>query len=255
MYTPRRRRRATAVLLVLALLVVPVGGAAGTAADETTTDEPTVEVALVPANATAAPAVAPGENRTVEVRVSGASEGVGSFGLDVRSGNVSVLTVVDGSVVVDAGLRRVRVSEDGSSASVSAAAVDVSASDANGSVTVARLRVRGGDPGTAELSLRGAQVGYADGSDDYAVATRNATVGVGDAAAGPTVVPGSPARDLDGDGTFEDVDGDGRLGVGDVVVLFANLDAPAVAERPAAFDFGGDGRVGVGDVVRLFRLL
>jgi hypothetical protein len=267
MYTQRRRRRATTVLLAVAVAVALVGGAvgavAGTAANRTpengpttdaTADGPTVEVALVPANVTTTTTVAPGGNVTVEVRVRGASEGVGSVGFDVLSGNASRLAMVDATSAVDAGLASVNVTP--AAARVSLAAVDAPGAGANETVTVARVTVRGVSPGTVGLSLRGAQVGYADGTDDYDVTTTNATVRVeGATGTGPAVVPGSPARDLDGDGAYEDVDGDGRLGVGDVVVLFANLDAPAVRTNPAAFDFSEDGRVGVGDVVRLFRLL
>jgi hypothetical protein len=67
------------------------------------------------------------------------------------------------------------------------------------------------------------------------------------------LVAESSPGDLDCDGRFADVNGDGRLGVGDVVALFARLDDDAVRTRPERFDFTGDGRVGVGDVVALFE--
>jgi hypothetical protein len=38
-----------------------------------------------------------------------------------------------------------------------------------------------------------------------------------------------------------------------VVVLFANLDDPAVRADPGAFDFDGDGDVSYADVVAFFR--
>jgi subtilisin family serine protease len=68
----------------------------------------------------------------------------------------------------------------------------------------------------------------------------------------PVVAGGRPATSVDADPALEDVDGDGRAGVGDVVVLFSHLDDPVVRSNVAAFDFNGDGRVGVGDVVALF---
>jgi DNA-binding transcriptional ArsR family regulator len=79
---------------------------------------------------------------------------------------------------------------------------------------------------------------------------------VGDAAAvtvvDAPVVAGAAARDLDGDGRYEDVNGDGRATVADVQALFANWDTPPVQNDPAAFDFNADGRVSMADVQRLF---
>mgnify|MGYP000743051348 CR=1 FL=1 len=59
--------------------------------------------------------------------------------------------------------------------------------------------------------------------------------------------------DLDGDGRFEDGDGDGEVTTDDVRALFQNLDSDTVQNNPDAFDFDGDGDVTVGDVVALFR--
>jgi hypothetical protein len=81
--------------------------------------------------------------------------------------------------------------------------------------------------------------GAADGND----------TDTGDA---PVVVAGRPAADPDGDGRFEDVNGNGAVTLSDVTTLFANRDRPAVTGNASAFDFGDDGGVGVGDVVALF---
>jgi hypothetical protein len=58
--------------------------------------------------------------------------------------------------------------------------------------------------------------------------------------------------DPDGDGVYEDVNGDGEVNVGDVQALFANDDGPVVQNNTAAFDVNGDGEVNVGDVQALF---
>lgn len=67
---------------------------------------------------------------------------------------------------------------------------------------------------------------------------------------GPVVVDG-PATDPDADGTYEDVNGDGRFTILDVVGFLNNFDRPAVQSNAAAFDFTGDGRVTILDVVGL----
>lgn len=66
---------------------------------------------------------------------------------------------------------------------------------------------------------------------------------------------GNVATDPDGDGLFEDVNGDGEFSVVDVQALFANLDSAAVQDNPELFDFNGDGRVDVTDVQALFASL
>jgi hypothetical protein len=72
-------------------------------------------------------------------------------------------------------------------------------------------------------------------------------------AASVAPLPGqaSAPRDLNGDGRYEDVDGNGRRDVGDAVVLFLHLDEIRAAGRAAAFDFDRDGRAGLGDALRL----
>jgi PKD repeat protein len=70
----------------------------------------------------------------------------------------------------------------------------------------------------------------------------------------PVVGDASPT-DPDGDGLYEDVNGDGRRGLGDVHALFAGRNSRAIREDPEAFDFTGDWRFGIGDVVALFEEL
>jgi PKD repeat protein len=72
-------------------------------------------------------------------------------------------------------------------------------------------------------------------------------------------VPGSggsaPPNDLDADGLYEDVDGDGRATFADAIAL-AFVDASALTpEQTAALDFDGDGDVDFADAIDLaFRV-
>lgn len=79
--------------------------------------------------------------------------------------------------------------------------------------------------------------------------------GSGGAPAPDVTGDGNPARDLDGDGRFEDVNGDGDFTAVDVQALFANLDSDAVQNNVERFDFNGDGDVDVTDVQALFARL
>lgn len=65
----------------------------------------------------------------------------------------------------------------------------------------------------------------------------------------------SDPTDPDGDGRYEDINGDGEFDAVDVQALFTTHDEPAVRNEPAAFDFNEDGTTGIVDVQRLFAAL
>jgi hypothetical protein len=64
---------------------------------------------------------------------------------------------------------------------------------------------------------------------------------------------GSPAKDLNGDSLYEDVDGDGSIDIFDVQTLFNELEAPGVQNHAWAFDFNGDSLATIFDVQGLFN--
>jgi subtilisin family serine protease len=74
--------------------------------------------------------------------------------------------------------------------------------------------------------------------------------------AAPTVVPGNasaPVTDPDGDGRYEDVNGDGRFTIIDVAVLLNVFNDAAVRSNVRLFDFSGDGRITIIDVATLLK--
>ncbi|MEN6517744.1 MAG: carbohydrate-binding protein [Methanospirillum sp.] len=82
----------------------------------------------------------------------------------------------------------------------------------------------------------------------------------------PTTVPTTAAvaaipggagvpTDPDTDGLYEDVNGNGRGDLADVVLLFNQLTWIGANEPPAAFDFNANGRIDFDDVVSLFTAL
>jgi PKD repeat protein len=79
----------------------------------------------------------------------------------------------------------------------------------------------------------------------------------------PTPTPGvapvppstSPPRDLNGDGLYEDVNGNGRPDFADVTLLYSAISWCAANEPISAFDFNGNGRIDFSDVVTLYGRL
>ncbi|WP_337652186.1 hypothetical protein [Halomontanus rarus] len=88
----------------------------------------------------------------------------------------------------------------------------------------------------------------------------NAAQGTVDGSSGdedPPVIGDSDGRprDPNGDGYYEDVNGNGRADPNDVVTLFEHVDDAAVRDNAEYFDFNGSGSVSVDDVVTLFQSL
>ena len=63
------------------------------------------------------------------------------------------------------------------------------------------------------------------------------------------------SKDLDSDGLFEDVDGNGKFNFGDVVALFQNFESWHKAGYDELYDFNRDGTLNFGDVIALFHFL
>jgi len=96
----------------------------------------------------------------------------------------------------------------------------------------------------------------ADGAGDAGADGTSDGGDTDDPAPGPPALAGrsSAPTDPDGDGRYEDVNGDGDVTPGDATVLFDAVFAgdPAVTEHAAAFDFSGDGSLAPGDATVLF---
>ncbi|MEN6342628.1 MAG: dockerin type I domain-containing protein [Methanospirillum sp.] len=71
------------------------------------------------------------------------------------------------------------------------------------------------------------------------------------------IVPGASGlpRDLNNDGKYEDINGNGRKDFADVVLYFNQMSWIPANEPIAAFDFNGNGRIDFADVVWLFNHL
>lgn len=61
-----------------------------------------------------------------------------------------------------------------------------------------------------------------------------------------------PPTDVDGDGHYMDITGDGNVTVSDVQAMFDNREDPTVQTNVDQFDFNADGEVDIVDVQRLF---
>ena len=70
-----------------------------------------------------------------------------------------------------------------------------------------------------------------------------------------TTLPGGSLtpRDLNGDGLYEDINGNGRKDFADVTLYFKNMEWIAANEPVSSFDFSGNNRIDFTDVTKLFQ--
>jgi PKD repeat protein len=79
--------------------------------------------------------------------------------------------------------------------------------------------------------------------------------GTTSAASTPIALPGITARPADpnGDGLYEDLNGDGKISFSDVSLYFNNLQWIQNNEPVSLFDFSRDGAIDFGDIILLYQ--
>ncbi|EMA68626.1 glycoside hydrolase family protein [Halorubrum aidingense JCM 13560] len=182
---------------------------------------------------------------TFDVVVEDADGGVGAYSLALSVEDGETATIEDVSVD-DGALSDVQISADGSSATADVALLDT---EQNGSVTVATVTVAGSADGETAVDLDVSSLGTESGDAYNVTAANGATLTVSELVVGGA---DQPAQDLDGDGVYEDVNGDGEVDELDVQLLFAERNSAVVQDSPDAFDFNGDGEFDILDIQALF---
>jgi len=218
------------------------------AADEPPAQTPSTAVALEPAT----PEATVNDKVTYDVVVQTADGGVGAFNATVSiaadaDGTISDVSVHDSAndTTSDAS-----VSGDGSSASLNAAMVDTADT---GSVTIGSVTVTADDPGMTTLDVSVSALGTETGQSYQVTGTTGASLTV--ITLGPIGDFTSAPTDPDGDGVYEDINGDGTFDIVDVQALFANVDDPTIQDNPESFDVNDDGTVDVVDAQALYSEL
>jgi PKD repeat protein len=118
-------------------------------------------------------------------------------------------------------------------------------------VVLATLTVSGKDVGLANLSI---SVHRMDDDAGYRIEPELAT---GEVEVTLFTLPGeeNSPRDLDGDGLYEDLTGNGEFSFVDIVAYFHNIDWIDENLPTEFFDFNGNGRIDFDDIVDMFGML
>ena len=137
---------------------------------------------------------------------------------------------------------------------IQAVDIDRSVEPGETNVPLFTIIVRGNAPGTALLRVNVTKI-EDDIGGRFVPAATDATLIVHNILPFPNPVGGTfPApTDLDGDGLYEDLDGNGFVGFNDVVIYYQNMDFIERNQPLAAFDYDGSGFIGFNDVVWLYQ--
>ncbi|WP_226012383.1 cellulase family glycosylhydrolase [Halomicrobium salinisoli] len=76
---------------------------------------------------------------------------------------------------------------------------------------------------------------------------------VADDAASVDPIDGATPTDPDGDGLYEDLNGNGEVDYADVVSYFTNMEEPAMTDNAEYYDYNDNGEVDYADLVDLFQ--
>jgi hypothetical protein len=192
--------------------------------------------------------VAVGQSATFDLVVSDADGGVGAFDATVSLDDDSVAAITGVEIHGNPGEQTtdVDIAADNASVDLTAALMDTGN---GGSVPIATITVEGEGVGTVGISPQVSALGNESGFPYDVTGTSGASLTVTQIIVGDFE---NPVTDPDGDGQYEDINGNGNYDIIDVQALFANLDDPAVQNNVETFDFNGDGVVNVVDVQKLF---
>jgi PKD repeat protein len=212
----------------------------------TDTSDSGVTPVLEPSNVS----VSPSGTATVDIVMEGAQNiAAYEFSLSLSEGSVGEISGIE--LNGGPGVQNVSIAEDGQSATASAALASVDGAEGE---PVATVELVGESSGETTLSATIDALGNESGIEyELSKNTASATVSV-EAGPGDVTGNGKAATDPDGDGVYEDINGDGTANVLDVQSLFGNLDSDSV-QGNAAFDINGDGSVDILDVQALFTQL
>ncbi|MDQ2054593.1 PKD domain-containing protein [Halobellus sp. H-GB7] len=210
-------------------------------------DDLETSVSLSPANGESSV----GGTTTYELVVDDAEGGVGAYTATVSVDDPSVGSITDVELQGNPAeeTSEANIAADGSSVAIDAALMNTADS---GSVVVATITVQGEAAGSTSLSTAVEAIADEDATTYAVTGTNGASLTVTEITVGNYT---SPVTDVDDDGAYEDINGDGEFNIVDIQGLFVNLDDEAVQDNPAYFDFNGDGTVDVADVQALFNEL
>jgi len=193
-------------------------------------------------------AVSAGQTGEATLTASALPRGFSGARVTVSVSDPAVASITGVSFPEGIDLAERSISSDGASATIRVADTTDGVTAGGIDVTLATLTLRAQGGGTTDLAVDVEQMDDDDGAAIDAEAREGVLV------TGPPPVAGSNApTDPDGDGRYEDVNGNGRLDYADIELLFDSFEGDSVRLNKGAYDFNENGRLDFDDIVSLYE--
>ena len=198
------------------------------------------------------PSVAIGHDKTatVDLTLQSAVDGLAGSRLTVSVDHPDVARISGASYPEAFSLTRTpNVSKDGSSVELVLADIEESVQPGAVDVPLATIDLVGTGTGTTDLTVE------VEAFDDESGSPVDVLAHDGVVVTGPPLTPGSEGlpTDPDGDGFYEDINGNGRLDYDDIALLFREFDSDAIRLNKEAYDFNENGKLDYDDIVELYQ--
>ena len=193
-------------------------------------------------------AVGQGDAVEAEVVARNVPKGIAGGEISVSIADPEVVEITSASYSDEVGISEPpTVDDDGATASLRFADVGNAMEPEDTDFTLATVRLTGRGAGTTDIDTAGSLDD--DDGEPIDVEARSGLAITGPANIGSA---GDSPTDPDGDGYYEDVNGNGRVDYADVELLFRNLESDSVTSNAQAFDFNQNDRLDFDDVVSLY---
>ena len=194
-------------------------------------------------------AIGQGDAVEAEVFVRHVPDGIAGGEFSVSVADTDVVEITSASYPDAVGLAASpTVSGDGSTASFKFADVERAMGPEDTKFKLATITLSGSGAGVTDIDTAASI--DSDAGEAISVENRSGLAITGPPSVGST---GSSPTDVDGDGLYEDVNGNGRVDYADVEMLFNELDNDTVTSNTRAFDFNQNDRLDYDDIVRLYQ--
>ncbi|SEW02604.1 alkaline phosphatase PhoX [Natrinema salifodinae] len=196
-------------------------------------------------------AVDHGGTAAVDLTLSSVPDGLAGGRVTVSVEHADVAAITDASyhdaLELTAGPT---IADDGSAVEFQFADLDDEIEPGAMDVTLASIELEGTGTGTTDITV---DVRALDDDDGAAIEPQSRP---GVVVTGPSPIGGGssgrPPTDPDGDGLYEDVNGNGRLDYDDVVTLFDHMDDDSTTLAVDYYDFNENGRIDYDDITDLY---
>ncbi|WP_089824769.1 alkaline phosphatase PhoX [Halogranum amylolyticum] len=195
-------------------------------------------------------AVRKGATGTTDLYASSLPQGVSGGRVDVTVSDPAVTTITGVSFADGLSPTNCTITGDGSRAILRFADAEGNVQPGASRATLATLELEAESVGSADLDVEIKKMDD-EGGDAIDANARSGVAVVGPQGP-PAVGDGEQPTDPDGDGRYEDVDGDGRVDYDDIELLFEEFDSDAVQQNGPAFDFNENGKLDYDDLTTLF---